>query len=111
MFYVTTSSSSHEHVCLMRLNFERYFSRQTSCKKSVVSSLFNRVNSIITNKDDLTKENARVKQMLKDNGYQESSICKIFTRIANPCLTTTNRSHRYPKGRKNEYKFTVHSRC
>ena len=31
---------------------------QTSCKVSVVFSLFNRVYSIITNKDDFTKENA-----------------------------------------------------
>ena len=26
----------------------------------------------ITNKDDLTKENARIKQVLRENGYQES---------------------------------------
>ena len=32
---------------------------QTSCKESVVSCLFNRAYSIITNKDDLDKENAR----------------------------------------------------
>ena len=38
---------------------------QTSCKESVVSSLFNRAYSIITNKDDLHKENARIKQVLK----------------------------------------------
>ena len=43
---------------------------QTSCKKSVASSLFNRANSIITNKDDLHKENARI-------------ISKIFRRILN----------------------------
>ena len=29
---------------------------QTRCKKSVVSFLFNRAHSIITNKDDLTKK-------------------------------------------------------
>ena len=56
---------------------------QTSCKESVVSSLFNRAYSIITNKDDLHKENARIKQVLKENGYQESSISKIFRRITN----------------------------
>ena len=39
---------------------------QTSCKESVVSSLFNRAYSIITNKDDLHKENARIKQVLKE---------------------------------------------
>ena len=42
---------------------------QTSCKQSVVSSLFNRAYSIITNKDDLEKENPRIKQLLKENGY------------------------------------------
>ena len=56
---------------------------QTSCKESVVSSLFNRAYSIITNKDDLDKENARIKQVLKENGYQESIISKIFKRITN----------------------------
>ena len=56
---------------------------QTSCKESVASSLFNRAYSIITNKDDLHKENARIKQVLKENGYQESIISKIFRRITN----------------------------
>ena len=56
---------------------------QTNCKESVVSSLFNREYSIITNKDDLHKENARIKQVLKENGYQESIISKIFRRITN----------------------------
>ena len=56
---------------------------QTSCKESVVSSLFNRVYSIITNKDDLHKENARMKQVLKENGYRESIINTIFRRITN----------------------------
>ena len=55
----------------------------TSCKKSVVSSLFNSAYSIITNKDGLHKENARIKQVLKDNRYQESIISKIFKRITN----------------------------
>ena len=55
---------------------------QTSCKESVVSSLFNRAYSII-NKDDLNKENARIKQVLKENGYQEYTISKIFKRITN----------------------------
>ena len=56
---------------------------QTSCKESVVSSLFNRAYSIIKNKDDLHKENARIKQVLKENGYRESIINKIFRRITN----------------------------
>ena len=56
---------------------------QTSCKESVVSSLFNRAYSIIENKDDLYEENARIKQLLKINGYQKSIISKIFKRITN----------------------------
>ena len=42
---------------------------QTSCKESVFSSLFNRAYSIVTNKVDLTKEKARIKQVSKDDGY------------------------------------------
>ena len=56
---------------------------QTSYKESVVSSLFNKSYSIITNTDDLHKENARIKQVLKKNGYQENIISKIFMRITN----------------------------
>ena len=51
---------------------------QTSCKKSVVFSIFDRAYSIITNKDDLTQKNTRIKQVLKENGYQESINNKIF---------------------------------
>ena len=56
---------------------------QTSCKESAVSYLFNRAYSVTTNKDDLHKENVRIKQVLKENGYQESIISKIFKRITN----------------------------
>ena len=63
------------------LNYSSH--HQTSCKESVVSSLFNRVYSIITNKDDLHKENMRIKQVLKENGYQESIISEVFKRITN----------------------------
>ena len=45
--------------------------------------MFDRAYSIITNKDDLHKENAGIKQVLKENGYQESIISKIFRRITN----------------------------
>ena len=37
----------------------------------------------MTNKDELTKENARVKQVLKENRYQESIISKTCKRITN----------------------------
>ena len=110
---------------------------QTSCKESVVSSLFNRAYFIITNKDDLHKENnrrvvsslfniayfiitniddvhkekSRIKQVLKENGYQESIISKIFKNYQQSQLvsvTATSASHRYPRGRdQNEYKFIV----
>ena len=56
---------------------------QKSCKEIVVSSLLNRAYSIITNKDALHKENARKKQVLKENGYQENAINKIFRTITN----------------------------
>ena len=58
------------------------FHHQTSGKENVIFSLLNRAYSVITNKDDLTKENARTKQLLKENGYEESIISKIFKRIA-----------------------------
>ena len=45
--------------------------------------MFNRAYSIITNKDDLHKENDRIKQVLKENGYQEGIIIKIYSRITN----------------------------
>ena len=48
-----------------------------------MSSLFNGTYSVITNKEDLRKENARIKQVLKENGYQESIISKIFRKITN----------------------------
>ena len=57
--------------------------QQASCKESDISSLFNRAYSIIPNKDDLHKENSRIKQVLKENEYQESIINKIFRRITN----------------------------
>ena len=51
---------------------------QTSCKESVVSCFFNRAYSIITNKDDLLKENTRINRISKENGFRESIISKIL---------------------------------
>ena len=45
--------------------------------------MFNTVYSIIKNKDDLQKETARIKQVLKENEYRESIINKIFRGITN----------------------------
>ena len=63
------------------LHYSSY--HETSSKESVVSSLFNGAYSIITNKDNLAKENAKIKQVLKENRYQKSIISKIFKRITN----------------------------
>ena len=39
--------------------------------------------SIINNKDDLTKGNNSIKQVVKKNGYQESILSKIYKQITN----------------------------
>ena len=74
-------------VCKKPTHTEQYLHysshHQTSCKESVVSSVFNIPYSIITNKDDLHKQNARIKQVLKENGCLESINSKIFKRITN----------------------------
>ena len=54
-----------------------YSHYQTTCKEISVYSLFNREYITIENKDDLTKENPRIKHMLKQNGYQESILVKF----------------------------------
>ena len=54
---------------------------QTSCKEKDVSFLFNRIYSINTHKDDLTKENARLNQVLKENGYEEKAKVSINLQI------------------------------
>ena len=67
---------------------------QASCKESVVSSFFDSAFSIITNKDVLQKENARIELALKENGYRESIINNFFWRItnnqSNNCLSHNN---------------------
>ena len=55
---------------------------QTSCKESIVSSLFNRAYCVITNKEDLAKENARIMQLIKDKKKPTISKTSITT-IAN----------------------------
>ena len=45
--------------------------------------MFNRPCSNMTNKEDLNKENAGIKQVLRKNGCQESIIRKIFKRNTN----------------------------
>ena len=57
--------------------------------------------STITNKDNLTKENGRIKQLLKENVYQESIISKVrITNLSQHVLVTTaNAIQKYPRGR------------
>ena len=51
---------------------------QTSCKESVISSLFNRACSINLHQWRWPNQGiARIKQQLKENGYQERIISKI----------------------------------
>ena len=63
---------------------------QTSCKENVVSSLFNRAYSIITNKDDLDKENTRTKQVRRD--IKKASLVKSLGEllIITACLSHNN---------------------
>ena len=76
--------SLHLNIENLRIPTNTYTTaQQTSCKKRIVSSLFNRAYSIINNKDHLSKVNTRIKQVLKENGYQERIISKIFKRITN----------------------------
>ena len=66
--------------------------QQTSCKESVVSSFFNRAYSIITNKDDLYKEKARIKQVLKENGAREALLVNSLRELPRitACLSHSN---------------------
>ena len=76
---------------------------EASCQESDASSLFNTAYSIITNKDDLTKENARIKQVLKDNGYQETNYIRELLTIT-ACLTHNNkRKPPIPKRKRLEW--------
>ena len=56
---------------------------QTSCKESLVSSLFNRAYSIITNKYDLYRENARINpaNIFLDEDVLKRSFVFLFRRV------------------------------
>ena len=57
-------------------------------------SIARNLNPVITYKDHLTKENTRIKQVLKDNGYQESITNKIFKKITSnhtTCFSHNNK--------------------
>ena len=55
---------------------------QSSCNESLVSSSFMSIFHYYL-KDNLTKENAIIKQSLEENEHQESIISKSFSRIYN----------------------------
>ena len=69
----------------------------------------------LSHKDNLTKENARIKRVLKKNEYQESIISKSLRELPTiaACLVNARHaSHIYPRGRnQNEYKFNLRPRC
>ena len=68
-----------ESLCLLTDQYLHYsFHHQTSCGESAVSALFCRAYSVFINMDDLAKENARIKQVLKENGYHEIIFNKIL---------------------------------
>ena len=73
VYYRPTHTEQYLHYCSQH---------QTNCGESIVSSFFNKAYSIITNKDDLNRENVRIKQVIKENGNQEN-ISKIFESITN----------------------------
>ena len=87
------------------LHYSSY--HQLSCKKNVYS-LLNRAHSIITDKDYLTKENTKIKQVLKENGYQKALLEKILRKL----LTITawlshNNKSKARIFKRNEFKLTV----
>ena len=65
---------------------------QTSCKESVLSSLFNRAYSIIRNKDNSDKENTRIKQVLKENYIRKALVVKSLRELLTitVCLSCNN---------------------
>ena len=67
---------------------------QKNCKESVVSSWFNGAYSIITNKDDLTKENTRINQGLKKDRYQEKNVKSLRELLTIPACLSQLKSHR-----------------
>ena len=85
------------------LNYSSH--HETSCKESIVSSLF-RAYSIIQISYDLTKENARIKQVLKENGYQETIIIKIFK------IITYNHSNKHKTDiQEEEFRMSINLLC
>ena len=73
---------------------------QVSCKESVVSTLFNRAYSCITNEDDLIKENARIKQVLLVKSLKElvNPLRELVTITA--CLNYNNKRKPQMSNRK-----------
>ena len=78
---------------------------QASCKESVNRKFF-----VITNQNDLAKENTRTKQLLKENWYQERIICQIFKRInKNHSFSQSQqqKSQKYPRREKRSNSMNI----
>lgn len=100
VFVFRRPSYSHQH-----LHYNCH--HQTSCNNCAVFSLFHRAYSIIANNDDLNKENSWIKQALKEKGYQEGFISKIFARIAIMFCLSQNSKHKPQISKKNIYWFCI----
>ena len=72
-------------ICRNPTNFDQYLNYNSQLQKSYKESVFPpcRTYSILTNRDDLTKENNRIKQVLNKTGYQKKIMSNICTRNTN----------------------------
>ena len=87
-------SYGHQH---LHYNYHH----QTSCNNCAVFSLFHAAYFIISNNNDLNKENHWIKQVLQEKGYQEGFISKIFARIAVMVCLSQNSKHKPQISEKN----------
>ena len=87
-------SYSHKH---LHYNYHH----QTSCNNCAVFSLFHAAYFIISNNNDLNKENPWIKQVLQEKGYQEGFISKIFARIPIMVCLSLNSKHKPQISEKN----------
>ena len=70
------------YIRILRILTKNYITALTT-KQVVKKVIFYSAYSILINKDDLTKQSAITKQVLKQNGYQESITCKFLKIITN----------------------------
>ena len=63
--------------------------------------------TIVTNKDDINKENARIKQLLKKNGYQEIIITKSKRITNNHSLSQSQQQMKLTDVQKEEMRMSI----